>query len=50
MRTTVHNSKEKLNGANTECGWVSGNPVNNKNTMYNIEGILWASQPNLCYE
>ena len=35
MRTTVHNSKEKLNGANTECGWVSGSPVNN--TKYNVQ-------------
>ena len=34
VRTTVHTLKEKLNGSNTECGWVSGSPVNNKNTMY----------------
>ena len=45
VRSTVHNLKEKLNGANKVCGWVSGSPVNNKNTMYvqhttsYIEGI-----------
>ena len=43
MLTIVHNLKGKLNGANKSpnkvCGWVSGSPVNNQNTMCNIEGI-----------